>query len=96
MSVALANRDKRSIAVDLHTEAGKAVLDRLLETADVFLTNFRPGALERLGLDAATLTERFPRLVYARGTATGSAGRTPTMRGTTPRPSSPAAAWPTC
>jgi crotonobetainyl-CoA:carnitine CoA-transferase CaiB-like acyl-CoA transferase len=55
MSVALANWGKRSIAVDLHTEAGKAVLDRLLETADVFLTNFRPGALERLEHSEAIL-----------------------------------------
>ena len=74
MSVALANRGKRSIAVDLHTAEGKAILDRLLETADVFLTNFRPAALERLGLDAATLTERFPRLVYARGHGYGVRG----------------------
>src|SRR4051794_35664953 len=56
LSIALANREKRSVALDLRTEGGREILDRLLATADVFLTNFRPGALERLGLDADTLT----------------------------------------
>ena len=44
LSVALANRGKRSIALDLRHEDGRAVLDQLLDTTDVFLTNFRPGA----------------------------------------------------
>jgi crotonobetainyl-CoA:carnitine CoA-transferase CaiB-like acyl-CoA transferase len=74
LSVALANRGKRSVALDLHAEQGRAALDRLLETADVFLTNFRPGALRRLGLDAQTLTARHPRLVYARGHGFGVRG----------------------
>jgi crotonobetainyl-CoA:carnitine CoA-transferase CaiB-like acyl-CoA transferase len=74
MSVALANRGKRSISLDLRTADGRAILDRLLGSADVFLTSFRPGALRRLGLDADTLTERFPRLVYARGHGYGARG----------------------
>jgi crotonobetainyl-CoA:carnitine CoA-transferase CaiB-like acyl-CoA transferase len=74
LSVALANRGKRSVALDLRSAAGREALDRLLATADVFLTNFRPGALARLGLDADTLTERFPRLVYARGHGFGARG----------------------
>lgn len=74
LSMALANRGKRSVALDLRRDEGKAVLDELLATADVFLTNFRPGALKRLGLDADTLTGRFPRLVYARGNGYGSRG----------------------
>jgi crotonobetainyl-CoA:carnitine CoA-transferase CaiB-like acyl-CoA transferase len=74
LSLALANRGKRSIGLDLHHERGRAVLDRLLETADVFLTSFRPGALRRLGLDAQTITARFPRLVYARGHGYGVRG----------------------
>src|SRR5437016_14387161 len=45
LSVALANRGKRSMALDLQRDEGRAVLDQLIETADVFLTNFRPGAL---------------------------------------------------
>jgi crotonobetainyl-CoA:carnitine CoA-transferase CaiB-like acyl-CoA transferase len=74
LSLALANRGKRSVALDLHTEQGRAALSRLLDTADVFLTNFRPGALRRLGLDSETLTARYPRLVYARGHGFGVRG----------------------
>ncbi|WP_067672700.1 CaiB/BaiF CoA transferase family protein [Nocardia miyunensis] len=74
LSVALANRGKRSIALDLRSDEGRAVLDRILETADVFLTSFRPGALQRLGLDAEKLTQRFPGLVYARGHGFGVRG----------------------
>ena len=74
LSVALANRGKRSVALDVRTEEGREVLERLLATADVFLTNFRPGALARLGLDADTLTERYPRLIYARGHGYGVRG----------------------
>ncbi len=74
LSIALANRGKRSIALDLRTDGGQAVLHRLLESADVFLTSFRPGALQRLGLDAASLTSQHPRLVYARGHGYGARG----------------------
>ncbi|MFT5201984.1 MAG: crotonobetainyl-CoA:carnitine CoA-transferase CaiB-like acyl-CoA transferase [Candidatus Aldehydirespiratoraceae bacterium] len=74
LSMALANRGKRSIAVDLHSPEGRAVLDELLESADVFLTNLRPGALDRLGLDADAVRERFPRLIYARGNGFGARG----------------------
>ncbi|MBX6388499.1 MAG: CoA transferase [Frankia sp.] len=74
LSVAMANRGKRSIALDLRQERGRALLDELLATADVFITNFRPGALARLGLDADTLRARFPRLVYARGHGFGVRG----------------------
>ncbi|WP_280397618.1 CaiB/BaiF CoA transferase family protein [Nocardia carnea] len=74
LSVALANRGKRSISLDLGTDRGRELLDELLATADVFLTNFRPAALRRLGLDADELTRRFPRLVYARGHGYGVRG----------------------
>jgi len=74
LSLALAGRGKRSIALDLRTEEGKEITHRLLETADVFLTNLRPGALERLGLDSGTLTQRYPTLVYARGHGYGVRG----------------------
>lgn len=74
LSVALANRGKRSVALNLRGEQGRATLDRLLETADVFLTSFRPGALRRLGLDAESLTARYPGLVYARGHGFGVRG----------------------
>jgi crotonobetainyl-CoA:carnitine CoA-transferase CaiB-like acyl-CoA transferase len=74
LSLALANRSKRSVALDLRTEEGRNLLDRLLETADVFLTNFRPGVLRRYGLDSDELTRRFPKLVYARGHGFGARG----------------------
>lgn len=73
-SVALANRGKRSIAVDVQTEEGRTVLDGLLASADVFLTSLRPAALVRLGLDSPTLREKYPTLVYARGHGFGTRG----------------------
>jgi crotonobetainyl-CoA:carnitine CoA-transferase CaiB-like acyl-CoA transferase len=74
LSMALANRNKRSIAMDVRSERGREVLHKLLESADVFLTNLRPGALERLGLDDETVRERYPRLVFARGHGYGVRG----------------------
>ena len=74
LSLALAGRGKRSMTIDLKLEEGREILHRLLETADVFLTNLRPGALDRLGLDADTLTDRYPTLVYARGHGYGVRG----------------------
>jgi len=55
------NRSKESIAVDLKADGG--VMARLVERADVFVQNFAPGAAERLGLGAAELRERHPRLI---------------------------------
>lgn len=68
------NRNKRSIAVDLKEPAGREVLLRLLERADVLITNLRPGPLKRLGLSHADIGTRFPRLVFcqAQGFRSGS------------------------
>jgi crotonobetainyl-CoA:carnitine CoA-transferase CaiB-like acyl-CoA transferase len=74
LSVALANRGKRSIALDLQTDQGKEAIHRLLENADIFLTSLRGGALQRLGLDAEALTKRYPKLIYARGHGFGVRG----------------------
>lgn len=74
LSMALANRGKRSIAVDLQNDAGLAVLHELLASADVFLTSLRPAALDRLGLGGDTLRERYPSLIYARGHGFGMRG----------------------
>ncbi len=68
------NRGKRSVVLDLRTEQGIARFHRLLETADVLVTNTRPGALERLGLDHETVLERHPRLVYGLITGYGLEG----------------------
>jgi crotonobetainyl-CoA:carnitine CoA-transferase CaiB-like acyl-CoA transferase len=59
------NRGKQSIVLDLKNPGGVAVMTRLLESADVFVTNMRPSALERLGLHPKALHERYPRLVIA-------------------------------
>jgi len=69
-----ANRGKRSLAVDVTSGAGRAVLDRLLAGADVLVTNLRPKALARLGLAPAATADRFPRLVYCSLTAYGWGG----------------------
>jgi crotonobetainyl-CoA:carnitine CoA-transferase CaiB-like acyl-CoA transferase len=81
LSVALANRGKRAVALDLRTEQGLDVLHRLLDTADVFLTSLRPEALARLGLDPERLRSRYPSLVYARGTGYGVRGPDAGMAG---------------
>lgn len=58
------NRNKRSLAVDLRRPEGLDLLLRLIDEADVFVQNYRPGTAEAMGLGAETLRERNPRLVY--------------------------------
>jgi len=60
-----ANRSKRSIVIDLKTDAGRDVLLRLVETADVLVYNVRPQAMARLRLDYASVAAVNPRIVYA-------------------------------
>ena len=59
------NRNKRAIALDLTAERGAAVVRRLAASADVFVENYRPGALDRMGLGYEALAKVNPRLVYA-------------------------------
>jgi crotonobetainyl-CoA:carnitine CoA-transferase CaiB-like acyl-CoA transferase len=73
-----ANRNKRSIAIDLKTEEGRAVVHRLARTADVAIESFSTGVAERLGIDAATLRELNPRLIHC---SISGFGRTGPMRG---------------
>jgi crotonobetainyl-CoA:carnitine CoA-transferase CaiB-like acyl-CoA transferase len=68
------NRGKRGIVVDAHSELGREVMQRLLDRADVFVTNYRREALERMGLGYAQLAARNPRLVYARVSGFGPLG----------------------
>jgi crotonobetainyl-CoA:carnitine CoA-transferase CaiB-like acyl-CoA transferase len=58
------NRHKQSICLDLKSEGGMEVAKKLCERADVLVENFRPGALDRLGLDYETLSAANPRLIY--------------------------------
>ena len=71
---ATANRNKRGIVLDLRSADGLAALRRLLADADVLIENFRPGVLEDMGLDEATLARDYPRLVVARISAYGHVG----------------------
>ncbi len=58
------NRNKKSLALDLQTPAGKEAALRLIATADVVSENFKPGTMQKLGLDYESLRTRHPRLVY--------------------------------
>jgi crotonobetainyl-CoA:carnitine CoA-transferase CaiB-like acyl-CoA transferase len=68
------NRNKKSVVLDLATEQGRARLTALALGADVLLDNFRPGVLERLGIDTAELCRRNPRLVHCSITGFGTKG----------------------
>lgn len=68
------NRGKRSIALNLKSPEGIAVVEKLVRGGDVFLENMRPGVADRLGLGYARLSELNPRLVYCSVTAFGSTG----------------------
>ena len=68
------NRGKESIALDLKSEEGRALVLRLIDEADVFVQNLAPGAADRLGLDIETLTARNPRLVAVGLTGYGTSG----------------------
>ena len=68
------NRGKRSVVLDLATPDGKATAFELLTAADVFITNVRPGALRRIGLDFEAVAARNARLVYGLITGYGMTG----------------------
>ncbi len=68
------NRGKRSLTLDLKKPEGKDVLQRLLEKADVLVSNYRPGVLDRLGFGYEELSQRNPRLIYALGSSWGPKG----------------------
>src|SRR5689334_8668881 len=68
------NRGKRSLALDLKAPGARAVFERLIGNADVFLTNLRPQALERGGMSWPALRKLNPRLIYGQGTGFGDAG----------------------
>jgi crotonobetainyl-CoA:carnitine CoA-transferase CaiB-like acyl-CoA transferase len=69
-----ANRNKRSIAVDLKTQAGRAIVHRLARTADIAIESFGTGVVERLGVDAATLRGLNPKLIYCSISGFGRTG----------------------
>ena len=71
---ALDNRGKRAIAINTGTDEGREIVRKLVEDADVFLTNVRPGQLKQQGLDFNTLSKINPKLVYASVTGFGLQG----------------------
>lgn len=68
------NRNKRGSAINIKTDAGRAVLLRLLDSADIVIENYRVGTMERLGLGYASLRERNPGLIYCQITGFGRTG----------------------
>ena len=68
------NRNKRGLALDLGKPAGREVLLRLLEGADVLVENFKTGSMERWGLGYDTLEARFPGLIHCRVSGFGAEG----------------------
>lgn len=74
MLFACANRNKRSLALDLRDPEGAAIARRLIENADVVVENFRPGVMDRLGLGYEDARKLNPGIVYASATGYGTSG----------------------
>lgn len=68
------NRNKRSIAIDTKSEAGKQMIYDLVKVSDVVINNFRAGVMDRLGFGYETLKEINPRIIFASGTGYGEVG----------------------
>ena len=79
-----ANRGKRAITVNLKTDEGRSIAQRLCANADVVLSNFRAGAAARLGIDADSLRKTRPDLIVLETSAFGSAGPSATRGGFDP------------
>jgi crotonobetainyl-CoA:carnitine CoA-transferase CaiB-like acyl-CoA transferase len=68
------NRNKESVTLDFKQPEGRQVLEQLMARADVLVENFRPGTLHKLGLDYASVTLKYPRLVYCSISGFGQTG----------------------
>lgn len=68
------NRGKRSVVLDLRSDAGRAAALKLVASADIVLQNMRPGAMLKLGLSAEQLMSQFPRLIYGQVSGFGQRG----------------------
>lgn len=68
------NANKKNIAINLKTEEGKGILMKLLEDADVFMTNTRQRGLQKLGLAYEDIKTHFPKLIYAHFSGYGDLG----------------------
>ena len=88
------NMGKQGLCVNVRDPRGLELMHRLVDGADVFVENYRPGALDRLGLGYDDLSARNPRLVYCSISPTDTADRTPTTRASASSPRPRAARWP--
>ena len=68
------NRNKKSITVDAKTDRGKEIIYKLVEGSDIFISNYRPSAIEKLAIDYETLSRINPKLIYAHITGYGPKG----------------------
>src|SRR5262245_40191970 len=68
------NRNKESVTLDFKKPEAREILDRLIEKSDVLVENFRPGTLNKIGLDYAALAPKHPRLVYCSISGFGQTG----------------------
>jgi formyl-CoA transferase len=68
------NRGKKSVAIDLKSADGRAAFDRLVAESDILVHNLRPGVTQALGIDADTVCDRHPRLIYCEISAFGHVG----------------------
>jgi len=75
------NRGKRSVGLDISTDDGRALLYRLVEGADVFVTNYLPDVRSRLGIDVDDIRARNPNVIYVRGSGQGTRGPEATRGG---------------
>ncbi|WP_240689494.1 CaiB/BaiF CoA-transferase family protein [Ammoniphilus sp. YIM 78166] len=73
-SFTMINRNKQGLRLNLMTEQGREILYRLVETADVFVENFRPGVAKKLGIDYETLKQLNPKLIYCSISGYGQTG----------------------
>lgn len=75
------NRNKRSVVLDLHSSDGRAAAAALIDRCDIVVQNFRPGVMEGLGLDYASVVERNPGLIYCSISAFGTSEAAATLPG---------------
>jgi len=78
------NRGKRSVALDFKSGPGRDALLKLIESADIVISNLRPGIVAQHGIDGPTLAARFPRLVYCDLSAFGQSGPLASLPGFEP------------
>jgi crotonobetainyl-CoA:carnitine CoA-transferase CaiB-like acyl-CoA transferase len=72
--VEICNRNKKSIGIDLYNPLGKEIIYKLIETADVFITNFQDKTAKKMGMDYESVSKINPKIVYAIGTGWGRKG----------------------